>query len=205
MKSRRPLLAFAFTGLLLGSGFAATGQRDVTLHGVVFTKVRTGTDGFHIGRIDTETVVGGRACRAGWLHLHPDGTPAAFTAAHDIVLPHTTLPAGTWVTQDPAGVITVCALPRDTIVQGHLCRGTGGPKGVQVTFHPDGSLHRFFPAGPVVIDGVPCAPGLVSGMIELHPNGRLKSCRLAADHRIGGVKHRKGTRLTLPPEGHAQP
>ncbi len=202
MIPQRPLLALVFTSLCLASGLAADGQGNVTLHGVVFAKVRTAENGLHIGRIDTETVVGGRACRAGWLHLHPDGTPAAFTAAQDIVLPRLTLPAGTWVMQDDSGVITTCAFPEDTTVQGHLCRGTGGPKGVQVSLYADGALREFYPAGPVVIDGVPCAAGLVSGIIELHPDGHLKSCRLAEDHRVDGVKHRKGTRIVLTPDGH---
>ncbi len=178
MNLRRPLLALACTGLLLASGFAAGWQRDVTLHGVMFTKVRTDAAGFHVGHIDTETVVGGRACRAGWLHLHPDGTPAAFTAAHEIVLPRVTIPAGTWVMQNPEGVVTACAFPADTTVQGHLCRGTGGPKGVQAAFYPDGALKHFFPVRPTTLDGVPCGTGLVRGSIELHANGRLKSCLL---------------------------
>lgn len=201
MKTRLPLSTLVFTGLLLASGFGAGWQRDVTLHGVLFTKVRTGTDGVHIGEIDTETVVGGRACRPGWLHLHPDGTPAAFTAAHDLVLPRLTIPAGTWVQQDASGAVRICSFPTDTTVQDHLCRGTGGPKGVQAAFYPDGALRQFYPVNPVVIDGVPCATGLVRGSIELHPDGRLKSCLLARDHVIAGVKHRKGTRLTLAPDG----
>lgn len=204
MKTRFLLSALAFSGLLLATGLAAGWQRDVTLHGVMFTKVRTDDAGFHIGHIDTETIVGGRACRPGWLHLHPDGTPAAFTAAHEIVLPRVTIPAGTWVTQNPEGVITACAFPQNTEVQGRLCRGTGGPKGVQTAFYPDGALKRFFPVAPVVIEGVPCATGLVRGAIELHPDGRLKSCLLARDHVTAGMKHRKGTRLTLGGD-HPQP
>lgn len=202
MKTRLLFSALVALLLLPAAVLAAGWQRDTTLHGVLFTKVRTAPDGLHIGQIDTETVVGGRACRAGWLHLHPDGTPAAFTAAHEIVLPRVTIPAGTWVMQNPEGVITVCAFPQDTEVQGHRCRGTGGPKGVQTAFYPDGALKQFFPVAPVVIDGVPCATGLVRGAIELHPDGRLKSCLLARDHVTAGMKHRKGTRLTL---GGGQP
>jgi hypothetical protein len=191
-------------GLLPAVAFSATWQRNVTLHGVMFTKVRTADDGLHIGEIDTETVVGDRACRPGWLHLHPDGTPAAFTAARDVVLPRVTIPAGTWVMQDASGTITTCALPADTLIQGYNCRGTGGPKGVQVAFYPDGALRQFFPAKPTVIDGVPCATGTVRGAIELHPNGRLKSCLLDRDHVVDGVKYRKGKRLTLAPDGKIQ-
>lgn len=200
MKTSR-LWLFLAAALLPVAASPAPQTDEVTLHGVVFTQVRTGADGIHIGRIDTETVVGDRPCRPGWLHLHPDGTPAAFTAAHDITFPRFTIPAGTWVRQDAAGTITDCAFPRDTVVQGHACRGTGGPKGVQTAFYPDGALRQFFPVEATVIDGVPCAPGLRRGAVELHPDGRLKSCLLARDHVIAGVKHRKGARLHLNPDG----
>lgn len=201
MNTCRMFLFLSAASLLFCTGHAADWQRDVTLHGVIFTKVRTDANGHHIGQIDTETGVGGRACRAGWLHLHPDGTPAAFTAAHDIVLPRVTIPAGSWVMQDAAGIITVCAFPQDTEVQGQLCRGTGGPKGVQTTFYPDGALKQFFPTKPTTIDGVPCGTGLSRGMIELHENGRLKSCLLGEAWVHAGRKLRKGTRITLTPDG----
>ncbi|RXK55291.1 hypothetical protein ESB00_05170 [Oleiharenicola lentus] len=204
MKTPRRLLIFGFALFLPIAALAASWQRNVTLHGVLFTKVRTDAAGFHVGEIDTETVVGGRACRPGWLHLHPDGTPAAFTAAHEIALPRLTIPAGTWVRQDTAGNITTCAFPTDTTVQGHLCRGTGGPKGVQTAFYPDGALKQFFPVRPTTLDGVPCAPGLVRGAIELHANGRLKSCLLGDTWVHAGRKLRKGTRITLTADGQLQ-
>lgn len=198
-------LLLGATSLLLTAGLAADSPRDVTLHGVIFTKVRTGADGVHVGHIDTETVIGGRACRAGSLHLHPDGTPAAFTAAQEIPLARVKIPAGTWVSQNPDGVVTTCAFPEDTLVQGHLCRGTGGPKGVQVAFYPDGALRQFFLARPATIDGVPCGTGLVRGAVELHENGRLKSCRLGQNLERDGRKLRKGTRITLAPDGRILP
>lgn len=148
-----------------------------------------------IRRLDADATVGGRPCRAGWLHLHPNGTPAAFTAARAIPLDRLTIPAGTWVAQDPAGRVTRCSFPHDTVVQGHLCRGTGGPKGVQTAFHPDGALWRFFPPQPVRIDGVPCATGLLSGWVELHANGRLKSCRLAEAITRDGRRLPRGLRV----------
>jgi hypothetical protein len=42
---------------------------------------------------------------------------------------------------------------------------------------------------------------LVRGWIELHENGRLKSCRLADDLVRDSRKLRKGTRITLTPDG----
>lgn len=200
MNARRFLL-LGSACLLLTVGRGADWRHDVTLHGVAFSRVKTEPSGLLIGRIASDTVVRDRPCRAGWLHLRADGMPAAFTAACDIPLPRFTIPAGTWVRQHPDGTVAVCAFPRDTLVQGHLCRGTGGPKGVQTAFYPDGALKQFFLARPTRIDGVPCATGQLRGWVELHENGRLKSCRLGSDLVRAGRKLRKGTRINLAPDG----
>jgi hypothetical protein len=197
------VLALAAAGLLFaGDGFGW--QHDVTLQGIAFAKVKTEANGLLIGRIAADTVVHDRPCQRGWLHLHPNGVPSAFTAAREITLARVTIPVGTWVRQNPDGVVTICAFPQDTEVQGHWCRGSGGSKGVQVAFYPDGALKQFFPPRPTTIDGVPCATGLVHGSIELHGNGRLKSCRLADDLVRDGRKLRKGTRIQLTPDGQIE-
>lgn len=197
-------IALGAVGLLL-AGDCFGWQHDVTLQGVVFAKVKTEANGLLIGRIETDTIVHDRPCQKGWLHLHPNGVPSAFTAARKITLARVAIPAGTWVRQNPDGMVTICAFPQDTEVQSHRCRGTGGSKGVQVAFYPDGALKQFFPPRPTSIDGVPCATGLVRGSIELHENGRLKSCRLADDLVRDGRKLRKGTRITLAPDGRIVP
>lgn len=201
MKICRSLFILGATCLLLSAGRCADWRHDETLRGVAFSKVRVTTHGLIIGRIPADTIVHGRPCRTGWLHLHPNGEPALFDAAADIRLPRLTIPAGTWVRQNPEGVVTICAFPQDTVVQGHLCRGTGGSKGVQTSFHPNGALKRFFPPHRTIIDGIPCGTGLVRGWIELHENGRLKSCTLGESLVRAGRKLRKGTRITLTPEG----
>jgi len=195
-----PMFVLVAVGLLFAAG-CSEWQHDVTLQGVTFSKVRTVADGRLIGQIPADTVVQGRPCAQGWLHLHPNGVPAVFAATREIAMARFTIPAGTWVFQDRDGVVTICAFPQETLVQGHLCRGSGGAKGVQTSFYPDGALRQFFPVNPAVIDGVPCATGLIRGSIELHENGRLKSCMLGDDLVRDGVKLGKGTRIALTPEG----
>ena len=198
-----PILALVSAGLLFAAG-CSEWQHDVTLQGVAFSKVRSVSDGRLIGQIAADTVVQGRPCAQGWLHLHPNGVPAVFAAAQEIKAPRCTIPAGTWVFQDRAGAVTICAFPRDTLVQGHLCRGSGGPKGVQASFYPDGALRQFFLVQPTVIDGVPCATGLIRGSVELHENGRLKSGMLEEDLVRDGMKLSQGIRITLTPDGRVQ-
>ena len=192
--------ALGVVGLLLTGG-CFNWQHNVTLKGVAFEKARTEPDGLIIGWIKTDTQVGGRWCKQGWVHLHANGVAAAFTAAREIALPRFTIPVNTWVFQGPDGVIKVCALPRDTVVQGQLCRGSGGPSGVQTALYPDGALKQFFPRGAVRLDGVPCRASLFEPGIELHPNGRLKSATLAEDFVRDGRTFRRGTRLHLDSTG----
>jgi hypothetical protein len=196
-------LALGAAGLILASG-CFNWRHDVTLKGIAFEKARTEPDGFVIGWTKADTLIGNRWCRQGWVQLHPNGVVAAFTAAREIALPRFTIPAGTWVLQGADGVINVCAFPQDTPVQGQLCRGSGGPKGVQTALYPDGGLKQFFPRAPVHIDGIPCRANLFEAGIELHPNGRLKSAILAEDFARNRSTYRKGARIALGSDGQIQ-
>ncbi|MFT3869044.1 MAG: hypothetical protein QM715_11350 [Nibricoccus sp.] len=124
--------------------------------------------------------------------------PSSFTASSELEFGKLKVPADTWVMQDEKGLVVACALPRDMEIQGVLCRGTGGAKGVQIEVYPSGALKRAFLAKDTVIQGVPCASGLVSGMVEFHEDGQLKSCKLSDAHTYAGVAYKKGARLELP-------
>lgn len=182
---------------------------DTTARGLRFDRVRTEANGVVVGQLQADSIVSGRACRRGWIHLHPNGVPAGFTASSTFSFGRLEIPGGTWVIQNDAGEVTVCAFARDTVVQGQACRGTGGPKGVQASFYPSGALKQFYPVRETRIDGVPCDTGLVRGWVELHENGRLKSGLLRADLQRDGVTIPRGTRIQLdetgrllPPAGH---
>jgi len=180
-------------------------QKNVELHGVKFQEARVERDGFVIGYIGADAIVGGRPCRQGWVHLHPNGTPAGFTASQDIALARFMIPAGTWVFQDQQGIVTVCAFPRDIEIQGRLCRGGSvGSEGVQTAFYADGALKQFFAPKPVRIDGIPSGTSLFKHGIELFQNGRLRSITLTEDLILDGRIHHKGDRIDLTPEGRAR-
>ena len=196
------LLAFPVAALLLAGCFSW--QYDVVVQGVAFSQVRTEGDAV-IGQLKEDTDIGGRPCKQGWVHLRSHGVPVGFTAARNIDLGRFKIPAATWVSQNKDGVVTICQFPRDTEVQGHLCCGGswlgGGPEGIQTAFYPDGALSTFFLRQNTRIQDIPCKAGLMSEMIELHENGRLKACMLNAELTRDGRTYHKGTRLRFDPDG----
>jgi len=199
------LLAIAaclFLPLLTG---CTAWQENVELHGVKFQKAKVDANGFVIGYIGADTLVGGRPCRQGWVHLHPNGTPAGFTASQDIALTRFTIPAATWVSQNTEGIVTTCSFPRDVDIQGHVCRGgSGGAEGVQTAFYPDGALKQFYAPKPTRIDGVLCGASLFQSGIELYENGKLHSATLSEDLLLDGQLHHAGERIHLTAEGKSQ-
>ena len=178
---------------------------DVSEQGVVFTRVRTEANGLLIGELKEDTTIGGRPCKRGWVHVTPNGVPVGFTASRAIDIGKLKIPAGTWVFQNKGGAVTVCAFPGDTEVQGHVCRGSGGPKGVQTAFYPDGALKEFFLRDDTRIQGVPCKAGLFDESIKLHENGRLKGCILSGDYLGEGRTYPRGTKLRFDPDGRVIP
>jgi hypothetical protein len=195
--------------LLQGAAFILVGcfqwHYDVTEGGIAFDRVRVEENGLLVGELKEDTLISGRLCKKGWIHVLSSGVPVAFTAARDFNAWRFTIPAGTWVFQNGAGVVTVCAFPRDLEVQGYVCRGSGGPKGVQTAFYADGSLKEFFLPHDTKIQGVPCRSGLINEAVELHPNGRLKACALSEDYVRDGRVYAKGTRLRFDRDGRIAP
>ncbi len=180
-------------------------KHDVTVQGVAFSKVRIEDNGLVIGQLKEDTLIGGRPCKQGWVHLRPNSVPVGFTSSREINLGRFTIPADTWVFQDENGVVTVCAFPRDTEVQGHLCRGSGGSTGVQAAFFPSGSLKEYFLRHDTRIQGIPCRGGLVNQSIKLHENGRLKECVLSEELVRDGHTYPVATLLRFESDGHIIP
>lgn len=180
-------------------------EYDVSENGVAFSQVRTQDGGVVIGQLREDTLIAGRPCRKGWVHLHPNGVPLGFTASRDIDLGRLRIPSGTWVFQDAGGVVTVCAFPCDTPVQGFVCHGTGGPKGAEAAFYPDGALKEFFLPRDTRIQGIPCKAGAFNEAVFLYESGRLKSCVLGEEVVLDGRPYQRGSPLQLDPEGRVTP
>lgn len=207
----KPLIALVVVGSLIwtaGAEPATQAQKKGASVAAVRQEKKAGqaktekpaidTTGRSIMRLGDDVEVSGRPCKRGWLKLHPNGVPSSFTASRELEFGKLKVPADTWVMQDDTGLVLVCALPRDMEIQGVPCRGTGGAKGVQLEVYPCGSLKKVFLSKDTVIQGVPCAAGLLSGLVEFHPDGRLKSCKLSEAYTHAGVAYKKGARLELP-------
>ena len=174
---------------------------DITVGGISFEKARR-ENGLVIGLLERDETIAGRPCRRGWVQLHSNGVPAAFSAAKPIELPRVSIPPETWVIQNPSGEVKICAFPRDMMIQGHLCRGGAGrAKGVQTAFYPSGALKQYFLRKNALIEGIPCKAGLLRQSIELHENGRLKACVLSQDFSREGRDYKKGTRIEFDAAG----
>jgi hypothetical protein len=100
---------------LFGDGFGW--EKDTIIKGIPFEKAKVESNGLIVGKLRASTVIAGRPCRKGWVHVHSNGVPAGFTASEDITLARFTVAAGTWVVQDLSGVVRVCAFAKDTEVK----------------------------------------------------------------------------------------
>jgi hypothetical protein len=132
--------------------------------------------------------------------FYPSGALESCPLARDTALGWHRLSAGTWIYLTEAGELRRAWLPRDTWLDGHVCRGTGY-KGWSVEFHENGRLSVCFLARVEEIDGVPCEKGTFwkelrgSTMVRLSDAGVLRQCKAARDFTLDGIRYRKGQRV----------
>lgn len=190
---------------LVGSGCVREWDHDVTKRGIHFKKL--GQDqktGNYVGVLAEDTEIEGFPCKQGWAHFDPNMGLRSFASSKPIDNGVSTIPTGTWIRLGSGAYPRTCAFPGDTKIQDFLCRGTGGPKGVQVGFYPSGRLRCFFAPDSVEIDGVPCK-GSVFHIIRLHENARLQECVLSQDTVIDGKSYRRGRKLRFNAQGEVLP
>ena len=110
------------------------------------------------------------------------------------------LPAGTEVHFTEDGV-NWCFLQKDTIIQGHLCRGKG--HNFMTSFHPNGQLRTAWLAIDEVMQGIPCSKfrflsAVFAGIhgkpcqTSFYENGQLRYCELSKNMTIQGKSYKKG-------------
>lgn len=141
----------------------------------------------------------------------PDGTLRSCPVLNDTVIAGHSLFADTWITLDSLRRLEHAWLSRNTVLAGHLCKGTGF-KGYSVRFREDGSLRLCFLAEDSVIDGVPCVHGSFwteirggrKSVLLVHPDGTLAGCQASRAFSANGVRYRKWDRLARDSRGAVQ-
>ncbi|MBN1905201.1 MAG: hypothetical protein JW927_08910 [Deltaproteobacteria bacterium] len=177
-------------------------EHNVERNGIHFKKISQSDAGTIIGYMTEDHDIDGFPCEKGWIHFREDTQLQLFQLSKDFMYKGTLLPAHTWFLfpyRDVTGYI--CAFPYDYKVQGYICEGSGGPKGVNTAFYDSGKLRSFYPAEEIAIDGVPCKATLFVN-INLHENGNLKSCKLAEDYHANSKTIRKGMLIEFDENGN---
>lgn len=194
------------TTLILANGGFHSWNYNQLVDGIQYKRIRTERVKdepevlLSIGQLAQNVEIDGLIYQ-GWLHRRDDGTVRGGLLAEKAVVNGVSIPAETWVSFNQKGQLRSCAFPANQTIQKHRCRGTGGgSKGAVVVFYPNGKLKEFFAPGNVVIQNIPCTGGLFHS-IQLHENGRLKSCTLSEAAMIGSTAFRSGERIKLDVNG----
>ena len=151
--------------------------------------------------LDDPATIQGLPCRS-WVRFHENGKLSTCELAAEATIQGHTLPAATYLVFDEEGQLRSCFLAQDTQIQGYWCRG--GPFKTATTFHPDGRLRSFFSRDAVTIDGV-CCVASSHDAVQLHGNGHLAGCRLAADVTRDAATLRRGQVVRFDDTGRVSP
>jgi hypothetical protein len=142
----------------------------------------------------------------GSVEYYQDGKVKSCTLGHEDTLSGQPLPAGTVVNLTPEGHLDWCFLQENTMIQGHLCLGSG--HGFMTGFHPNGQLKVAWLAEDEVIQGLPCArfrsmSSLFGGgdRTLFDASGRLRFCTLSDTITIHGQHLEKGDEVRFDEEG----
>jgi len=181
---------------------AAAAHRKVKVpDNLPLTGVRS-QGGVTIARLARPEAIDGFPCAADWVHFHESGRLRAFYLGETATIQGHGIPEGTWVRLNPDLTLLSCSFPRDTEIEGYVCRGGfGGSEGVTTGFHPGGRLSAFFPPEDIVIQGIPCR-ATPFGPIYLYENGNLRKFTLARDIVVGGRELSAGQTVALDEGGN---
>lgn len=147
----------------------------------------------------------GVAC-VGSVEYYQNGKLTSCTLAREDTLSGQPLPAGTVVHFTPEGCFDWCFLQQNTVIQGHLCRGSG--HGFMTGFHPNGQLDMAWLAQDEIIQGIPCAKYRFMSRLFgggertlFDENGKLRYCTLSDNLTIEGQKFKKGDKVNFDKDG----
>ena len=132
----------------------------------------------------------------------PESNPTASASEDSLSF----LPPGTEIYKRTDGEIH-CFLPKDTLIQGILCRG-GKHHDWMTVFYANGKLALAWLPKNQVIQGVPCRKATFwtevfggGAAVRFHDNGKLAQCKLDKDAMIQGHSFKKGDHVKFDREG----
>ena len=180
-------------------------EHNIQKNGIHFKKIHQSGGGTNTGNMTKRQMIDGFPCEKGWIHFKKNWDLLSFQLYKDFTYKNEILPAHTWIHfpyhDDQTGY--VCSFPHHYMIQGHLCGGSGGYKGTHTGFYDSGRLRSFFPPEDAIVDGVPCDSSLLVN-VKLYENGKIKSCKLAADYRSDGKIYKKGKTIRFDKSGNIQ-
>ena len=189
------ILVIVSLGATMAFPRQAYGQEpDVQRRQLLAPEVIDGVDCAPTGNVSAEVFLSGKS--------------RSCPVLNDTVIAGHSLYAGTWITLDSLRRIEHVWLSRNTVLAGHLCKGTGF-KGYSTRFREDGTLRLCFLAVDTVIGGVPCIHGSFwteirggrKSILLLHPDGSLAGCQASRAFSVSGVRYRKWDRIARGPRG----
>jgi hypothetical protein len=215
MKSVVGLIGIIITLLILSScssQYAYTEwEENVTLRNLEFTKLRysvheeTKDTSSIIGLLKEAAIVDSIPVAANWIHFNSNWSISLCQLSERFTVHNVEAATASWIIFSDSGSL-IFAFPKDTFIQGYQCRGNAekySAKGIHTAFYQSGKLKAFYSPEDVEVDGILCKSTLFQ-IIELHQNGRLRSCKLAKDVMINGEKYRKGDLVRLNESGDVQ-
>lgn len=178
-------------------------EHDTKVNNIDFARIRFGINNNDtssiIGFLKDKAVIEGYPCADDWVHFNKDWKLTLFRLDENTVINYFEFPKDSWILRN--GDKLVCVFPNDTVIQEYLCRGDGGPNGMQTSFYPNGRLESFFSKENIRIGEINCR-GSLSNNIILYDNGLLKECTLAKNQIIKGISYKKGTRINIDLDGN---
>jgi hypothetical protein len=166
-------------------------EYDVNKNGIHFDKISQSESDTIIGFMPEDHVIQGFPCEKGWIHFKEDFSLQSFKLNREFSYNNTLLPAHTWIHLPYKGQTGyILSLPFDYKIQGYLCNGSGGYKGIQTGFYSSGRLKSFYPPDDITINGVPCEASLLTS-VNLHENGNIRSCKLTESYMVSGINIKK--------------
>jgi hypothetical protein len=143
---------------------------------------------------------------AGSVEYFQSGKLRSCTLAREDTLSGQPLPAGTAVHLTPEGYLDWCFLQQNTLIQGHMCSGSG--PNFMTCFHPNGQLKTAWLAKDEIIQEIPCAKFRFLSVLfgggdntVFDENGRLRYCTLADNITFEGQKLKKGDDVRFDKDG----